>query len=166
MSGGLKSGLIFGAVAIIVTIGVSFIPLAGPFCCGPLGIALLGGIAGYVGTRWNATHTVGQGTLAGGLAGVGGLIGTVVFFIIIAVLAANMPEYEALIEEQMRQQPELNLTTEEMRGLMGAVIPIMGICIGLFGLVAALGCGALGGYIARGQEPAVDTGATPPAAQI
>jgi hypothetical protein len=161
MSGGLKSGLIFGAIALVIAVGFSFIPLAGPFCCGPLGIALLGGVAGYVGTRWNPAHTIGQGTLAGGLAGVGGLIGTVLFFIIIAVMAANMPEYEALIEEQLRQQPEVGLTANDMRGMMGVIIPIMGVCIGLFGLVCALGCGALGGYIARGQEQPADTGMPP-----
>ncbi|MCS6940864.1 MAG: hypothetical protein RMJ55_09580 [Roseiflexaceae bacterium] len=155
MSGGLKSGLIFAIVSIVAVIGFSFIPAIGVFCCGPLASMTLGAIAGYIGVRWSGpTAGVGSGALAGGVAGVGALIGSVIFWVIAILIAQSDP---ALFEEMLRQieeqQPASGLTSDDIRNLINVMGPLIGFCAGLIHLLFAAGLGALGGWLAVRQRP-------------
>ncbi|HWQ15665.1 MAG TPA: hypothetical protein VNL77_22885 [Roseiflexaceae bacterium] len=158
MSGGVKSGLIFGLASIIVVGGLTVIPTLGQVCCGPLAAVLLGGAAGYLGVRWSAPPAgVGQGVIAGGISGVGALIGTVIGFILYVALVRAIPETRELLEETLRQQSGAELTAEDIDMLLSIVGPVGGLCFGALWLLFALGAGALGGWVAaRGrhsQEP-------------
>jgi hypothetical protein len=158
MSGGVKSGLIFGLASIIVVGGLTVIPTLGQICCGPLTAVLLGGAAGYLGVRWSAPPAgVGQGVIAGGISGIGALIGTVIGFILYVALVRAIPETRQLLEETLRQQGNTGLTPEDIDMLLNIVGPVGGICFGVLWLLFALGAGALGGWLAarqrRGQEP-------------
>jgi len=72
MSGAVRSGLIFALVGIVAEIGFSSIPGAGPLLCGPSVAMIIGAVAGYFAIRWSTGAAgVGQGVLAGTIAGVG-----------------------------------------------------------------------------------------------
>ncbi len=153
MSGGVRSGLIFGAVALLVAVGFSFVPLIGAFCCGPLGAVIAGGIAGYLGLRWSDIGAgIGTGVLAGGIAGVGGLLGSVIFYIVAISMLQSTPEFNATLEQAMRQQPEVNLTPEDMRTMVGGIVLLAGFCTGLITLLFSLGAGAFGAWLELRQR--------------
>ncbi|MDZ4721600.1 MAG: hypothetical protein SH847_24310 [Roseiflexaceae bacterium] len=160
MSGGLKAGLIFAAIAIPLTILISWVPYLGVLCCGPLMALGLGAGAGYLGVRWAGEEArIGQGILAGGLTGAGALIGSVVFFVLAIAFISNLPEFEQALREALQQQDTgTQLTTDDMRSIMGIAGPAIGFCIGLFGLLFGLGGGALGGWLRIRQR----NQATPP----
>jgi hypothetical protein len=168
MSGGVKAGLLFGAIAIPITIGASFIPYLGLICCGPLGALLLGAAAGYLGVQWAGLDAgIGQGVLGGGLAGAGSLIGTVIFFVGVIVFLSNMPEFDQALQDALEQQsPGTGLTVEDIRDMLGLAGPIAGICVGGFGLLFGLGGGALGGWLKVRQRTQADPPAPPPVAPI
>jgi hypothetical protein len=163
MSGGLKSGLIFAILSIVAVAGFSFIPAVGAFCCGPVASMALGAIAGYIGVRWSGpTAGVGSGTLAGGIAGIGALIGSVIFWIAAFFIIQNDP---ALFEEVLRQieeqQPSSGLTSDDIRNLITFMGPLIGFCAGLIHLLFAVALGAFGGWLAVRQRPQPPM--TPPA---
>jgi hypothetical protein len=149
MSGGLKAGLIFAAIAIPLTMVLSLVPYLGVFCCGPLAALSLGAGAGYLGVRWSGEEAkIGQGVLAGGIAGAGALIGSVLFFVLALAFVTNMPGFEQAISDALQQQDSATqLTPDDMRSIMGIAGPVVGFCIGLFGLLFGLGGGALGGWL-------------------
>ncbi|MCS7290089.1 MAG: hypothetical protein NZ699_13235 [Roseiflexus sp.] len=156
MSGGLKSGLIFAVVSVVAVIGLSFIPFIGFFCCGPLASMALGAIAGYIGIRWSdPTAGVGSGALAGGVAGIGAFVGSVLYTVIILILLQSDPAlFEQLIESQLAGQPlPPGLTMDDMRSFVAIGIPILGFCAGLIHLLFAALLGALGGWLAVRQRP-------------
>ncbi|MEN9937105.1 MAG: hypothetical protein RLZZ387_3684 [Chloroflexota bacterium] len=159
MSGGVKSGLLFGLVSFIVIGGLTIIPTLGQLCCGPLGALLLGGAAGYVGVRWSGELAgMGQGVLAGALAGVGVLAGTVLGFVLYIALVRSWPEARQMLDEAVRQQQGAEaLTPQDVDTLLNIVAPVLGFCFGLLWLLFSLGAGALGGWLAvqqrRGEQP-------------
>lgn len=149
MSGGVKSGLLFGLIALISVIAVSFIPAVGPLVCGPGAAAIIGGVAGYMGVRWSAANAgIGTGVLAGTLAGVGAFIGSLIFFVVAVGLLINNPDFERQLQESLRQQQGAQVDPADVSTLMGAVGPIAGFCFGIFNLLISLALGALGGWIA------------------
>jgi hypothetical protein len=155
MAGGLKAGLLFGAIALVVVAGLTIIPTAGILCCGPLGTLLLGGLAGYFGVRWSETPRIVQGVLGGGLSGFGALIGTIIGVVLLFAIARTIPELNAelqrQIEETMQQQGTGSLTQEEMDLFLGLAPAIAGTCLGVLNLLFALGAGALGGWLGARQ---------------
>jgi hypothetical protein len=166
MSGAVKSGLIFALVGIAVVVGFSFIPIIGAFVCGPLAAGLVGTAAGYFGVRWSdASAGVGTGVLSGAIAGVGGLIGAVIFWLIAFRLVQSMPGFqEQILRSIEQQQPGAQLNPSDINTLIGVIGPALGFCFGIFNLLLALALGALGGWLAvrnRGQMPVVPTMSTP-----
>ena len=165
MSGAVKSGLIFALVGIAAVAGFSFIPYVGALLCGPLAAALVGVGAGYYGVRWSPpTAGVGTGVLAGAIAGVGALLGSVLFWLVVFAIARSMPEFDQMLDEALRQQPNAQLDPSTVDTIFNVLGPILGICFGIINLVLALALGALGGWLAvrnRPQPGAVPTIATP-----
>ncbi len=153
MPGLVKSGLIFGLIGVVAVIIFSFTPLIGPFLCGPVAAVLAGAGAGYFGARWSPARSGGiAGALAGVIAGVGSLIGAVISWIILLAIAQAMPEYQEQLQEILRQQPNNQLTPEDMNTLIMLVGPVMGLCFGVLNLLASLASGALAGWLtARGR---------------
>lgn len=167
MSGGVKSGLLFAFVSLIAVAGLSFIPVIGVFCCGPVSSMALGALAGYIGVRWGGPAAgIGSGTLAGSVAGIGALIGSLIFWVISFMLIQSDP---ALFEEVLRQvgdqQSASGLTDDDIRGLVTVMGPVMGFCAGLIHLLFSVALGALGGWLAVRQRPPAEPPAyTPPPA--
>ncbi|MFO7169178.1 MAG: hypothetical protein DIU80_014235 [Chloroflexota bacterium] len=170
MSGGVKSGLIFGLASIIVVGGLTIIPTLGQLCCGPLAALLLGGVAGYLGVRWSGPSAgVGQGAIAGGISGIGALIGTIIGFILYIALVRAIPETRQILEDTLRQQSGAErLTAEDIDLLMSIAGPLGGFCFGILWLLFALGTGVLGAWIATrqrgGEQPQPPITMPPPAA--
>lgn len=158
MSGIVKAGLIFGLIAIPITIAFSFVPYLGILCCGPLLALLLGGGAGYLGLRWESTDPkIARGLLAGGMAGFGSLLGSMLFFVGVLAMIGSMPEFEQILQEALQQQaPDTELTGEQIRTMLSFSGPLAGACVGTFGLLFGLAGGALGAWIftrQRNQSP-------------
>lgn len=155
MSGTMKSGLLFGLIGLIVVLIVGFVPFIGALLCGPGGALLIGGAAGYFALRWNTGATgIGQSVLAGAIAGVGTLIGAVVFWIIAVSLASNDASLYDAIQSALAQQPNANqLDPQSLKTLVGLVGPAAGLCFGVLNLVLALAGGAVGALIARRNQP-------------
>jgi hypothetical protein len=154
MSGAVKSGLIFALVGIAAVAGFSFIPYVGALLCGPLAAGLVGVGAGYYGVRWSPpTAGVSTGLLSGAIAGVGALFGSVLFWLVIFALARSMPQFEEMIDEALRQQPNAQINPSDLNALLNLLGPVLGICFGIFNLLLALGLGALGGWLAVRNRP-------------
>lgn len=154
MSGGVKSGLIFGLVAIPLTMVLSIIPYVGVLCCGPMIALLLGAGAGYLGVRWGGPEArIGQGVLSGALTGVGTLISSVLFFVLALIFISSLPEFNEIIRQAIEQQnADTQLTLEDFQSIMNVAMPLVGGCIGLIGLLFAVGGGALGGWLRLRQN--------------
>lgn len=162
MSATVRSGLIFGLVGLVAVIIVSFVPLIGALLCGPGTALIVGGLAGYFALRWSATPAgVGQGALAAAIAGVGILIGTVLFIIVSFSLIQNDPSFQNIldqaIQQQLDRQPDVSVSAEDMAAMVRTFVPITGFCFGIINLVIALVGGLLGALIGR------RTPAAPPA---
>ena len=155
MSGGVKSGLLFGLIGLVVVVVVGFIPIIGALLCGPVVAAIIGGIAGYLGVRWGTANAgIGTGVLAGTLAGLGMLVGMIIFFTVSVILLRSSPEFDQQLQEALRQRPDVTLTPEELKALAELIGPVGGFCIGLIYLLISLAIGALGGWIAtRNRAP-------------
>jgi hypothetical protein len=148
MSGAVRSGLIFALVGVVVEIAVSSIPGAGPLLCGPSAAAIVGAVAGYFAIRWSTGAAgVGQGVLAGTIAGVGVLIGAVIFFTIRILTLRSDPEAVPFLQRYLQQQQGTQLTPEQLSSLLVVIGPVLGFCIGLIELLFALAFGALGGWV-------------------
>lgn len=166
MSATLKSGLIFGLVGLIAVIVVGFVPIVGALLCGPITALVIGGLAGYFARRWSDQPTgVGQGVLAATIAGVGTLIGTALFIIIAYNLQSSNPAFQAMldqaIQQQLQQQPETNVSAEDVQTMLGTIVPVGGFCFGVINLVIALVGGLIGALI--GNRPANTISVVPPA---
>jgi hypothetical protein len=170
MSGAVKSGLIFALVGILSLVVSTIVPAIlhpalGLCLCGPLVVILNGTGAGYLGVRWSKEDAgVGQGVLAGAIAGIGVLLGTVALFVALLLFIRNIaqsdPElYEQVLREAMRQQPDVNLDPAALNQMMNWMLPGVGFCLGLLNLSLSLGLGALGGWLAVRYRPG--PGATP-----
>jgi hypothetical protein len=154
MSGAVKSGLIFALVGIATVAGFSFIPYVGALLCGPLAAALVGLGAGYYGVRWSPpTAGVGTGVLAGTIAGVGALLGAILFWLVVFAIMRSMPEFDQMLDEALRQQPNAQLDPSTVDALFNLLGPLLGICFGILNLVLALGLGALGGWLVVRNRP-------------
>jgi hypothetical protein len=166
MSGGVKAGLLFGLIAIPLTIGLSFVPYVGVLCCSPLLALGLGAGAGYLGLRWSdSSARIGQGLVAGGLTGIGSLLGSVIFFLIAVAIASALPGFlEAMLESAREQNSDL--TIEDIQFIMSFVGPLGGACLGAFGLLFAFGGGALGGWLHLRQRNQAPPGPTLPATDV
>ena len=169
MSGRIKAGLLFGLIALITVPLVSIIPTVGLLICGPvLAIGLAVG-AGYLAIRWGDLRSgVGSGVLAGAFTGLGALIGSIVFFVAAIAFVSASPELRDLVFEQaLAQNPNVNISKEQLANILPYVGVLLGSCVGLVELVFALGAGALGAWLAVRQRPAAamplgfDTGGTP-----
>ena len=179
MSGAVKSGLIFALVGILGLIVSTIVPsllhpALGICLCGPLVVVLNGAGAGYLGVRWSTgVAGVGQGVLAGAIAGVGMLLGTLALFVMLLLfirgIAQTDPQiYEQVLREAMRQQPDANIDPAALDQAMNWMLPGAGFCFGLLNLSLSLGFGALGGWLAArnrpqpGAAPAIATPLGPP----
>lgn len=167
MSGGIKSGLIFGLIAIPLTIVLSIIPYVGLLCCGPIVALLLGTGAGYLGVRWGGPEArLGQGVVGGTLAGIGSLLGSILFFVAALLIVRSLPEFDQVISNAIEQQNAgSQLTSSDFQSIMLVAVPLVGGCVGLVGLLFALGGGALGGWLRiRERTPAIPPDAPLPPA--
>ncbi|HEU4322303.1 MAG TPA: hypothetical protein VFS21_04055 [Roseiflexaceae bacterium] len=156
MSGGVKAGLLFGLIALIAVPVISWVPYVGALLCGPVVAIGLGTGAGYLGLRWSDRSAgIGTGVLAGGIVGMGALAGSVIFFLVVVNLMMSMPEMQDVFADAIRnQQPNTQLTEEQLQGLVPLGGLIAGLCIGIFQLLFALGGGAVGGWLfTRNRAP-------------
>ncbi len=156
MSGAMRSGLIFAIAGIVGVLALSFVPLVGALCCGPLAAALAGGAAGYYGVRWSGTGAgIGRGVLAAAIAGVGALIGGAVFWLISFSIVQSNPElYQQAMRQFLQQQPQTQVDPAALAASMRVIGPIIALCFGVLELLIALAIGALGGWLAaRNRAP-------------
>jgi hypothetical protein len=153
----VKSGLIFGVVALLVVAGAT---LASPLCT-PCGILLIGLGAGYVGGVFDkprdnggsAKSGAGAGAIAGAIGLLGGLIGAVVNAYFLA------PSGNAALARTLGVSP--SSPEAVWGGQLG-----LSCCIGLFNIAIAAGLGALGGllwYAVSGKNRANVQTPLPPA---
>jgi hypothetical protein len=114
--------------------------------------------------RWSPpTAGVGTGVLAGTISGVGALIGSVIFWLIIFAIARSMPQFQQAIEAQL--PPDTQISPSDLNAVLNLAGPVLGICFGILNLLLALGLGALGGWLAvrnRTQLAAAPSMPTPP----
>lgn len=166
MSGALRSGLIFAAAGLVGVLALSFVPLVGALCCGPLAAGLIGTAAGYYGVRWSGLGaSIGRGALAAALAGVGALIGGVIFWMIsFSIVQANPELYQQILRQYMQQQQtQPSIDPQQLAATMRVIGPITALCFGVFDLLLALAFGVLGGWLAaRNQNRVVPPAASPP----
>ncbi len=165
MSGTVKSGLIFGLIGLIVVIAVSFVPVAGWLLCSPGTAAVFGALAGFFAVRWSTAEAgVGKGVLSGTIAGVGMLIGAIIFWIMYINLARSMPEFQQSLQDQLQQQPNAELTPEQLDSIVSLSGPIAGLCFGIINLLISLAGGAIGALIAGRNKTQPVPPINPPAA--
>lgn len=151
MSGGVKSGLIFALASLLLITGVGFIPAFGAVCCGPvLGLGL-GAAAGYFGVAWTPeARGVGQGVLAGLIAGAGMLVAALISSIVGFAAISQTPEFRQAFEQQLSESPN-NFTPQQVADI-NAMLPFFGVgvgmCTGIIYLLLGLGLGAFGGWLA------------------
>jgi hypothetical protein len=164
MSGAVKSGLIFALVGGVGMIASTIVPALlhpalGLCLCGPLSILLTGGGAGFLGVRWSSDNAgVGQGVLAGAIAGVGMLIGSVgllvgLLFLIRSIAQADPQMYEQVLRNAIQQQPGADVDPAALDQAINLGMPIAGVCLGILALLLSLGFGALGGWLAVRNRP-------------
>ncbi|GAB4202879.1 MAG: hypothetical protein OHK0022_26430 [Roseiflexaceae bacterium] len=158
MSGGIKAGLLFGLIALIAVPVVSILPYVGVLLCGPIIAMALGTGAGYLGLRWSDRSAgIGTGVLAGGITGIGALLGCVIFFVVAFNLVLSEPGIsEAVIDQIREQQPNNQMTNEQLQALLPITAVLAGLCVGIIQLLFTLGTGALGGWLAKRNQPAAD----------
>lgn len=166
MSGRIKSGLLFGLIALIVVPLISLVPKVGLLLCGPLLVIGLAVGAGFLAIRWSdAQSGVGSGVLAGTFVGLGALVGSIVFFVAAIALISSMPEFKDMVLEQVRaQNPSADFSGEQLMAMLPLIGVLAGSCVGIIELVFALGAGALGAWLAirqRATEPTPSSGAYP-----
>lgn len=155
MSGAVKSGLIFAAVGLVGVFALSFVPIVGALCCGPLAAAGVGTAAGYYGARWSrAERGIGQGVLAGAMAGLGALIGAAIYYLIIFRIVQDNPEiYMEVMRGFLGEAASNQMSPEELSALARIMGPIMAVCFGVLNLLIALALGALGSWLATRNRP-------------
>lgn len=79
MNGAVQAGLLWGGIGLGLLLLGLLLPFGGVLLCSPVLAMVLGACAGFFGVTWSATPPwVGQGLLAGALAGVGLLMGMIV----------------------------------------------------------------------------------------
>jgi hypothetical protein len=156
MSGAMRSSLIFGAVGLIAVLATAFTPPPGPVVGGPLLAVLVGGLAGFYGVRWSEENArVGRGVLAGTLAGLGMLIGTVIGYIVLFNSMRSEPSFQEQLGALLRQQPDAKIDPGALGAVVGIAGAVAGLCFGVLNLLLALAFGALGGWLAlRNRIPA------------
>lgn len=159
MSGRIKSGLLFGLIALIVVPLISLVPTVGMLLLGPLLVIGLGVGAGYLAIRWSDRQIgVGSGVLAGTFVGLGALIGSIVFFVAAIAFISSVPEFRQMVLEQVRaQNPGAELSGDQLMAMLPLIGVLAGSCVGIIELVFALGAGALGAWLGirqRTSEPA------------
>jgi hypothetical protein len=154
MSGAMRSGLIFGAVGLIAVLATAFIPRPGPIVCGPLLAVLVGGLAGFYGLRWSVENArVSSGVLAGSLAGLGMLIGTVIGYVVLFNSLSSEPAFQEQLGAFLRQQPDAKIDPGALGAAVGVAGAVAGLCFGVLNLLLALAFGALGGWLALRNRP-------------
>jgi asparagine N-glycosylation enzyme membrane subunit Stt3 len=136
-----KSGLIFGAVMLVLGLGVTlFLPYCVPCVALLVGLAA-GYVAGVFAKPVEQQTAVRSGAIAGALGGIGVVLGEMIGAVINA--AAIGPER---IIEVMRQfgitTPTQMTPTEYWAAQLG-----INFCISLFSVALMAGLGALGGLI-------------------
>lgn len=160
MSGGVKAGLLFGLVGVLAVVGISLLlPI-----CSPLVAALVGGLAGYFGVRWSVGNAgVGTGVLAGSIAGIAMLLGSLVFFVVAFNLVRNDPQFAQTLDQILQQQQGgAELSPQELDAMLNLAAPLAGFCFGLLNLLFALALGAAGGAIAARNRPTTPSYYEPP----
>jgi hypothetical protein len=154
MSGAMRSGLIFAAVGLIAVLATAFVPPPGPVLCGPLLAVIVGGIAGFYGVRWSVENPrVSRGVLAGALAGLGLLIGTVIGYIVLFNSLSSNPAFQDQLGAFLRQQPDARIDPGALDAMVGIAGGIAGLCFGVLNLLLSLAFGALGGWLALRNRP-------------
>ncbi|MBN1920947.1 MAG: hypothetical protein JW892_06865 [Anaerolineae bacterium] len=138
----VKSGLIFGAVMLVVALGVT---LLSPLCV-PCAALFIGLGAGYVAGVFDKPRTnqaaLKSGALAGVIAGAGGFIGQAIGT---AINASVMSPDQVM--ELMRQ---FGIDASQMGGAnVGYWGGLIGsaVCGGIFAVLLAAGLGAIGGIL-------------------
>lgn len=136
----LKSGFIFGVVALLLAAGAS---LLSPFCV-PCCLALFLGLgAGFVAGVFDKPGDNGTATKSGALSGVIGGVGALVGQLIGAVINGALvgPEGAARILEQ------LGLPSSGSAGGYWVGLFASGCCLGILDIALMAGLGALGGIL-------------------
>jgi hypothetical protein len=173
MSAGTKAGLVFFLPQLVIMICATilgFVPvflLAGNpagligCCVVPIAALLMAMPAGYFAAKWHPDRDeiTGQAVSAGVVAGIGALVGSVLFWVLVGGLFSTMVDDAALrqILSQMRDiQPDIDLDVPALRrGLSFAIwgTAAFGVVTGLLSLVFSLIGSLLGMSIARSSLP-------------
>lgn len=138
----LKSGLIVGAVTLVVTIGASF--LSG--LCGPC-VALIAGLAaGFLAGVFDKPLDNGgsakSGAGAGAIGGAGALIGQLIGGIGVVLVVGPDQAAKMMRQFGMRMSTDTSGVAGYYTGALGA-----GCCFGLVDVALMAGLGALGGIL-------------------
>ncbi len=165
MSGHVRAGLIFGAIAVVAVAALSFVP-----CGNILGALILGGLAGFYGVRWSGPNaTVGKGVVASIITGLFAAAVTAVMAIVLVNMSINSPEVQQQLQQQLQEQQQQTgqqISPDQLAAIINAAGPIGGICAGIINLLLSLAAGALGAYIAmrnvRNVPPANQGPMSPP----
>ena len=143
----LKSGLIFGGVAFVLT---AITGLLNAQLCGPCLVLLVGAGAGYLGSTFDKPRdnagSARSGAGAGAIGGLGALLGHVIGGLIgISLLG---PERAVEFARQLGL-PTTGLDPNDPASLIGFYGGTVGIacCFGLLDIVLMAGVGALGGLL-------------------
>jgi hypothetical protein len=155
----LKSGLIFGGVALFVALAITLVM---PYCVPCLAL-LLGLAAGYVSGVFGKPAAQASATRTGALAGLLGGIGVVLGEMIGAVINGFLigPQGVAQVLSNLGISSGIPLTSDTYWiANLG-----MNLCLSLFSVGLMAGLGALGGLLwwnTNGKKPTIFPPAFPP----
>jgi len=156
----LKSGLILGVVALLLTIGAALLsPLCVPCLTLFLGLGA-GYLAGVFDKPFDNRGSARSGAFAGAIGGIGALIGQAVGAVINSQLVG--PGEAIRLIRQLGIQLPLGTTPADIAtGYWGTIIGSTG-CLGLFDVALMAGLGALGGLLWWQMSGSKRTISTPP----
>ncbi len=173
MSAGTKAGLVFALPQFIIIIcatvlgSIPIVAMPGNLvgivgCCfAPIAALLMSLPAGYFAAQWHPhkDEITGQAVTAGIVAGLGALLGSIVFWFAVGGLFSFFvtPDTLAQIAQQMRElNPELAMDLPTLRRGLSFMLWVTG-AIGIIGGLLSIGFSLIGGLmgmaIARGNQP-------------
>ncbi len=160
-----RVGWSMAALALVVTLLSSLIPLLGTFIIAPLATIIIGAGAGWWASKRLGSGGAGRGAGAGSIAGLGAFLGTTIGTVIIfSIMGGNQgfqQQFLTALQDAQQQNPGTELPPIDRETLASAAAVIgggLGFCVGLFNIFLSM----LGGLIAGAVYGKRDTPAVAP----